>query len=149
MLPMHNAAYCVEEPRWVQNTSTAWRLIIMIAKAKCSSTKTSFAIGISKTARGVWQASAAFAISASRAEGGYGHETVNEGLEIGTTYPGCTHCGNKSIFLCLSCQSLNCQGSAISRGLLRKQVYVTCGNCRAVGQLLVETISKFDGYNDI
>jgi hypothetical protein len=120
----------------------------MIAKAKCSRTKTSFAISISKIDRGFWEASGAFAISASRAEGGYGHETIKGGLQIGTTYPGCVHCGNKSIFLCSNCQSLNCQGGAVSRGLLRKQIYVTCGNC-CIELNLVGTISKFDGYSDI
>ena len=121
----------------------------MIARARCSRTTNWFGINLNKNERGIWEAVATFAISQSRVERpGHGQETFTGGLELGSAYPGCIHCGDKSICLCANCQCLNCQGIAVPTGIFRKTLEVKCANCATTGRLL-GTIEKFAGLKDL
>jgi len=118
----------------------------MIVKAKCSVRKKPFAITFQKAGDGVWEAQTAFDISEDRAKKGYGQETLQGSTRIGGGYPGCPICGSKSFFLCNNCQTLNCQGTAVTKEDGR--IYVSCANCGPVGYLQ-GSIEKLDGFGDI
>jgi hypothetical protein len=118
----------------------------MVVKTKCSVHKGAFGIIFLKSSNGTWEAKKVFKLSESRAQKGYGSNTIKGPLFISADYPGCPYCGNGSFFLCNGCRTLNCQGSATSKEAGR--VYVDCANCGPVGYL-EGNIEQLDGFADL
>jgi predicted amidohydrolase len=97
------------------------REVILLAPARCTSTKQPFAIRFEQGNRGIWQACAAFAISERQLSNpAFSSNEVTSSASVSSTYPGCPHCGADSrtefagvSFVKCSCGKLACSSGNI------------------------------------
>jgi hypothetical protein len=125
------------------------REAILLAGARCTATRTPFAIRFEQGHSGIWRACAAFAISERQlCNPAFSSDQVTSSASLSPSYAGCPHCGadpRKNFaggsFIKCSCGKLAC-----SPGILGRRP-----NARGaiVSALLQDTVpSRFSGSRD-
>lgn len=106
-----------------------------VIPAKCSRTKKLFGIrGVRRD--GVWHLTWAFKMTESQAKGEHiENNTLSGNAMFDATYPGCPHCGNRTIVLCGRCGHVSCAP------IEQKDDVCTCSWC--------ENKAKIEMSNDI
>ena len=118
------------------STAKPLREAVLLAPARCTSTKQPFAIRFEQGDRGIWQARAAFAISEQQlCNPSFSSNEITSSASVSSTYPGCPHCGTDSrkdfagiSFVRCSCGELACSSAVIGAETL-------CPWCGRVGIL--------------
>jgi hypothetical protein len=120
----------------------------MIVKTRCSVHKKAFATVFAETTEGggVWEAQDAFELTEERAQQGYGQGAITGSISISSDYPGCPYCGSQSLFLCSSCDDLNCLGDAVDEEDGR--ISAVCASCGRRGYLM-GPVRELDGFDDV
>jgi hypothetical protein len=114
----------------------ASREAILLAPARCTSTRQPFAIRFEQGVNGIWQACAAFAISERQLSNpAFAGDQMTSSAALSPSYPGCPHCGTDSrkefggvSFVRCSCGKLACSTGIIGTETL-------CPWCGRVGTL--------------
>jgi len=112
------------------------REAILLALARCTSTKQPFAIRFEQGDRGIWQACAAFAISERQLSNpAFSSNEVTSSASVSSTYPGCPHCGTdpRKTFAGISFVKCSCGELACSSGIIGAENL--CPWCGRVGTL--------------
>ena len=115
---------------------SASREAILLAPARCTSTKQPFAIRFEQGDRGIWQARAAFAISEQQLSNpAFSNNEVTSSASVSSTYPGCPHCGAdpRKTFAGISFVKCSCGKLACSSGIIGAENL--CPWCGRVGIL--------------
>ena len=117
------------------------KLNAKVIVAKCNQHNKMFGVRVEKDADGDWIMTWAFPLSADRASAeSYGRETIDGSLCSSSSYNGCPYCGQKALYKCSKCGTLNCH----SHGTKNVKC-VNCGNEGTIGG----TIDSFTIDSDI
>ena len=115
---------------------SASREAILVAGARCTATKKPFAIRFEQGISGIWQASAAFAISDRQlCNPAFSSEQVTSSASLSPSYPGCPHCGAdpRKEFAGVSFMKCSCGKLACSAGIIGAETL--CPWCGRIGIL--------------
>jgi hypothetical protein len=125
------------------------REAILLAPARCTSTKQPFAIRFEQGDRGIWQACAAFAISEPQLSNpAFSSNEVTSSASVSSTYPGCPHCGAdpRKTFAGISFVKCSCGELACSTGIIGAET--ACPWCDRVGVLVRHGALSVVGIKD-
>lgn len=113
----------------------ASREAILLAAARCTSTKRPFAIRFEQGVSGIWHACGAFAISESQLSNSAFSSDGATSLGLSSSYPGCPHCGadSRKEFAGVSFVRCSCGKLACSTGIIGAMTL--CPWCDRVGTL--------------
>ena len=143
--PVGNAKFCTRcgaptesSPSGASASRTvrASREAILVAAARCTSTKQPFAIRFEQGDRGIWQACAAVAISERQLSNpAFSSNEVTSSASVSSTYPGCPHCGAdpRKSFAGISFVRCSCGKLACSPGIIGAETI--CPWCDRIGTL--------------
>jgi hypothetical protein len=115
---------------------SASREAILLAPARCTSTRQPFAIRFEQGDRGVWQACAAFEISERQLSNpAFSSDQVESSASLSPSYPGCPHCAAdpRKEFAGVSFVRCSCGKLACSTGIIGAENL--CPWCDRVGTL--------------
>ena len=115
---------------------SASREAILVAGARCTATRKPFAIRFEQGVSGIWQASAAFAISERQlCNPAFFSEQVTSSASLSPSYPGCPHCGAdpRKEFAGVSFVRCSCGKLTCSTGIIGTETL--CPWCNRIGTL--------------
>jgi hypothetical protein len=103
------------------STAKPLREAVLLAPARCTSTKRPFGIRFEQGANGIWQACAAFAITERQiCNPAFSNDQIESSASLSPSYPGCPHCApdpRKELagvsFVQCSCRRLACSTGII------------------------------------
>jgi hypothetical protein len=116
------------------STAKPLREAVLLAPARCTSTRQSFAIRFEQGVSGVWQACAAFAISERQLSNpAFSSDQVTSSASLSPNYPGCPHCGGdpRKEFAGVSFVRCSCGKLACSSGIIGAETL--CPWCGRIG----------------
>jgi hypothetical protein len=116
----------------------------MFVNARCSKQGGHFAIAFVQRGESGWEATETLRAQAGQNSERGGMRSL-AGIYLGPRYAGCPYCDNRNIFLCGTCNSVNCQAS------VRKNcggALATCANCKR-GIYLEGTVERLDGWSEV
>jgi len=128
---------------------SASREAILVAGARCTATRKPFAVRFELGARGIWQASAAFAISERQLRNpAFSSERVTSSASLSAGYSGCPHCGAdpRKEFAGVSFVRCSCGKLACSPGTIGAETQ--CPWCGRIGILARHGALEIHGIKD-
>lgn len=113
---------------------------VAVIAARCPHARMPFGIRFERGDGDAWNGDWAFAVPAAVARReGYDTVRVEGTIGLAAAYPGCPHCGRRSIFKCHGCGKVSCWDG--------ESRTVTCANCDAP-TTLSGSIDRLDGGAD-
>jgi TerY-like protein len=128
---------------------SASREAILIAGARCTSTKRPFAIRFEQGVSGIWQACAAFAISERQLSNpAFSIDQITSSVSLSPSYRGCPHCGAdpRRNFAGVSFIKCSCGKLACSPGIIGAETI--CPWCDRIGILVRHSTVPVFGIKD-
>ena len=125
------------------------REAILVAGARCTSTRKPFAIRFEQGRGGIWQACAAFAISERQlCNPAFSSDQVRSSASLSPSYPGCPHCGAdpRKEFAGVSFVRCSCGKLACSTGIIG--AVTRCPSCDRIGTLVKHGSLAVAGMKD-
>jgi len=98
-----------------------------VIMARCSQSKKGYGIRIEQRGKD-WVSTWAFPLDERKAaREGYSASSTSTLSAVDDTYPGCPHCGDKSIVMC-ACGKITCMGGGRGSGNYQEITCPWCGN---------------------
>lgn len=113
---------------------------VAIVLSRCSRMREGFGIRFERSEGKAWQGDWAFAVKAALARReGYDNTRLEGHIGLAAAYPGCPHCGARSIWKCNACGKVACWDGETRT--------VTCPSCQT-GGTLAGAIDRLDAGED-